>query len=278
MNRAPLFRAGRGRVLPLAALSFVVLVALVSALAPLVSPYDPDRQELSSSLAGPSAAHLLGADRLGRDLGSRLIWGGRTTLVSALLVVALSTVVGTVLGLAAGYAGGWIDALVSRVLDVFLAFPALLLALVVAAAFGRGVENAIAALSAVYVPMIARLARSACLVERSLPYVEAARALGYSRSRIVFRHILPNVAPLLLSQVAIDFGYSILDLAAMSFLGLGVQPPRADWGAMLAESRQSLLVAPHLAVAPGLAIMATVIAFNLMGDSLRERLDRGQRR
>jgi peptide/nickel transport system permease protein len=258
----------------LAALALIGAITLAAIFAPIAAPYDPDAQELSATLAPPSQAHVLGTDRLGRDLASRLAYGGRTTLLSALLVVALSTCAGTALGLVAGYRGGWLDTLLSRAFDVLLAFPALLLALVVAAALGRGVENAIASLSAVYVPMIARLVRSACLVERKLPYVEAGRALGFSGARIMFRHILPNVLPLLLVQAAIDFGYSILDLAAMSFLGLGVQPPVSDWGAMLAEARDSLLLAPRLALAPGLAIMAAVVSFNLLGDALRERLER----
>jgi peptide/nickel transport system permease protein len=252
-------------------------IVLASSLAPVAARYDPDAQELSATLAPPSAAHPLGTDRLGRDLATRLAYGGRTTLLSALLVVAISTAIGTALGLLSGYRGGWLDSVLSRAFDVLLAFPALLLALVVAAAFGRGIENAIASLSAVYVPMIARLVRSACLVERKLPYVEAAKALGFSSARIMFRHILPNVAPLLLVQVAIDFGYSILDLAAMSFLGLGVQPPFSDWGAMLADSRDTLLVAPRLALAPGFAIMIVVVSFNLLGDALKDRLDRSPR-
>jgi peptide/nickel transport system permease protein len=267
---------GSGAAAKVAAV-LISAIALASIFAPVATPYDPDIQELSASLAPPSPGHLLGRDRLGRDLAARLAYGGRTTLLSALLVVAISTAAGTALGLVAGYKGGWIDSLMSRAFDVLLAFPALLLALVVAAAFGRGVENAIAALSVVYLPMITRLVRSACLVERKLPYVEAGRALGYSSARIMFRHILPNVAPLLLVQVAIDFGYSILDLAAMSFLGLGVQPPVADWGAMLADARDSLLVAPRLALAPGLAIMIVVVSFNLLGDSLKERLERRPR-
>jgi peptide/nickel transport system permease protein len=270
-------KKSRGSVAVGAAGILITAIVLASALAPIAAPYDPDKQDLSASLARPSAAHVLGTDKLGRDLASRLAYGGRTTLLSALLVVALSTAVGTALGLAAGYKGGTFDSLLSRAFDVLLAFPALLLALVVAAALGRGIENAIASLSVVYVPMITRLMRSACLVERKLPYVEAGKALGYSSARIMFRHILPNVAPLLLVQVAIDFGYSILDLAALSFLGLGVQPPVSDWGAMLAESRDTLLIAPRLALAPGLAIMIVVVSFNLLGDALRERLETRKR-
>jgi peptide/nickel transport system permease protein len=275
--KAPRIAPPRG--LPLSTLVagiLITVVVLAAVFAPVVTPYDPDAQELSASLAKPSAAHVLGADKLGRDLASRLAYGGRTTLFSALLVVAISTSIGTALGLVAGYYGGWIDSLLSRVFDVLLAFPALLLALVVAAAFGRGLGNAVASLSVVYVPMITRLVRSACLVERGLPYVEAGVALGYSGPRIMFRHILPNVLPLLLVQIAIDFGYSILDLAAMSFLGLGVQPPVSDWGAMLADARDSLLLAPRLALLPGLAIMIVVVSFNILGDGLREAFERRQ--
>jgi peptide/nickel transport system permease protein len=267
-------RGGTGRAVIAVSGAIVLLVTLAALLAPVISPYDPDAQTMSLSLNGPGASYLLGTDKLGRDTFSRLLWGARTTLLSALFVVLLSTTAGVVLGLLSGYYEGPVDLVVSRSLDILLAFPALLLALIIVAAFGRGVTNAVVALSIVYVPMIARLVRSSCLVEKRLPYVEAARALGYSDLRIMFRHILPNVVPLLLVQAPIDFGYSILDLASLSFLGLGVQPPKADWGAMLAEGRDYLLLAPRLAIVPGLAIMVIVVAFNLLGDGLRTRLER----
>jgi peptide/nickel transport system permease protein len=268
-------RAGAGVIIVSGAI--VLLVTLMAAVAPMIAPADPDAQTLSQSLHGPGAAHLLGTDKLGRDTLSRLIYGARSTLLSALFVVLLSTAAGTLLGLLSGYYEGPVDLVISRGMDIVLAFPALLLALIIVAAFGRGISNAVAALSIVYVPMIARLVRSSCLVEKRLPYVEAARALGYSDARIMFRHILPNVVPLLLVQAPIDFGYSILDLASLSFLGLGVQPPKADWGAMLAEGRDYLLLAPRLAIVPGLAIMVVVVAFNLLGDGLRTRLERSGR-
>ena len=271
---ARLGRRGSGKAVVAIAGAVVLLITLAAVLAPVISPYEPDSQRLTQSLHGASGAHLLGTDKLGRDTLSRLLYGARTTLLSALFVVILSTVAGTVLGLLAGYFEGPVDLVVSRTLDIVLAFPALLLALIIVAAFGRGISNAVVALSIVYVPMIARLVRSACLVEKRLPYVEAAHALGYSDARVIFRHILPNTLPLLLVQAPIDFGYSILDLAALSFLGLGVQPPKADWGTMLAEGRDYLLLAPRLAIVAGLAIMTIVIAFNLLGDGLRTRLER----
>ncbi len=267
-------RRGSGKAVVAIAGIIVLLVTLAAALAPVVAPYTPDVQEMSLSLHGGSSTHLLGTDKLGRDTFSRLLYGARTTLLSALFVVILSTVVGVVLGLVAGYFEGAVDLVVSRTLDILLSFPALLLALIIVAAFGRGISNAVVALAIVYVPMIARLVRSACLVEKRLPYVEAARALGYSDARVMFRHILPNTVPRLLVQAPIDFGYSILDLAALSFLGLGVQPPTADWGSMLAEGRDYLLLSPRLAIVPGLAIMVVVVAFNLLGDGLRTRLER----
>jgi peptide/nickel transport system permease protein len=260
------------RGLTLVAGIVIAIVVLAAVLATLLAPYDSDAQDLALSLKGGSTAHFLGTDKLGRDELSRLLVGARTTLLSALLVVAVSTAAGIPLGLVSGYFGGAVDALVSRTLDVVLAFPALLLALMIVATFGRGTANAVIALSVVYVPAIARLVRSSCLLEKRLPYVEAARALGFSNSRIMFRHVLPNVVPLLLVQAPIDFAYSMLDLAALSFLGLGVQPPRADWGAMLAEGREYLLLSPRLALIPGAAIIVTVVAFNLLGDGLKARV------
>ncbi len=270
-------RPKAGRAVLLAASSLVALLCLGALLAPAIAPHPPQAIDLRSSFAPPSQDHPLGADKLGRDLLSRLLYGSRSTLLAALLVVASSTLLGTVLGLVSGYAGGLVDAMLSRIFDVLLAFPALLLALLIVASVGRGMANAVIALAVVYVPTIARLVRSLTLVESRLAYVEAAQALGYSSSRIVFVHIAPNVAPVVLVQSTIDFAYSILDLAALSFLGLGVQPPLADWGAMLAEGREYLLFAPSLAVAPGLAIMAAVIAFNLLGDGLQTRFDPGRR-
>ncbi|RJS58865.1 ABC transporter permease [Bacillus sp. PK3_68] len=256
----------------------IIMIILISLFAPLISPYDPDVQDLSKSLEPASSAHWFGTDMQGRDILSRIIYGTRTTLLGAVFVVLLSVVVGVPLGLISGYFGGKIDNLINRVWDVLLAFPTILLAFIIVATFGRGFENAVIALGIVYVPMIARLVRSVTLVEKEQSYIDAAQALGYSHARIIFRHILPNCLSPIIVQVAIDFAYAIIDLAALSFLGLGVQPPTADWGYMLSEGREYLLISPNTALAAGFSIMITVIAFNLFGDGLQSQLDPKQRK
>lgn len=256
----------------------ILVIVLLAIFAPLVSPYSPNDQDLSLSLQPASSDHIFGTDKQGRDIFSRVIYGARTTLLGALLVVGIATVIGVPLGLIAGYYGGRIDNLITRMFDIILAFPALLLAFIIVAVFGRGLENAVIALGIVYIPMIARIVRSVSLVEKEQTYVEAARNLGFSNFRIIFRHILPNCVSPIVVQVTIDLAYAILDLAALSFLGLGVQPPTADWGSMLEEGRQLLLIAPNTALASGFAIMITVIAFNLFGDGLQQHFDPKQRK
>ncbi|MDR2952309.1 MAG: ABC transporter permease, partial [Treponema sp.] len=227
----------------------------------------------SASLAPPSAEHLLGADKMGRDLFSRLLYGGRVTLVSALAVVLISVIIGVPLGLFSGFYGGKFDSIVGRFCDVLLSFPSLLLAFLFVAALGRGIASAVVALGIVYVPMITRLARSLTLVEKSKTYVEAALSVGFSRTYILFRHILPNCVYTMLVQLTLDLAYAILDLAALSFIGLGVSPPTADWGAMLQEGRAFLLMSPLLALAPGAAIVVTVISLNIFSDCVTQYLD-----
>ena len=251
-------------------LAFIVLVAVF---APVLAPYDPILGDLGLSLNPPSSEHWLGTDQQGRDIFSRIIWGGRSTLLAALGVVVLSELIGIPLGLMAGYFGGRTDAIITRGLDVILAFPPLLLAFVTASVFGRGLENAVLTLSVTYAPLIARVVRSVVLVERETQYVEAAKALGASDSRILTMHIPRNIVSPILVQSSIDLAYAILDLAALGFLGLGVQPPTADWGAMLSEGREHLLISPNLAIAAGIAVMLSVIAFNLVGDGLRAHFD-----
>lgn len=256
----------------------ILLIILLSVFAPLVAPYDPNAQDLMEAFEPASAEHFFGTDQQGRDIFSRVLYGARTTLLGAVAIVAIATIVGVPLGLIAGYYGGRIDNLITRIFDVILAFPALLLAFVIVAVFGRGLENAVIALGIVYIPMIARLVRSVALVEREQTYVEAARNLGFSNTRIMFRHILPNCISPIVVQATIDLAYAILDLAALSFLGLGVQPPTADWGAMLEEGREYLLISPNTSIASGFAIMVTVISFNLFGDGLQQHFDPKQRR
>jgi peptide/nickel transport system permease protein len=249
------------------------LIIFYCILAPVFAPYSESEQDLSASLAPPSAEHLLGADKMGRDLFSRLLYGGRVTLISALGVVILSVIIGAPLGLFSGFYGGKFDSAVCRCCDVLLSFPSLLLAFLFVTALGRGITSAVAALGIVYVPMITRLIRSLTLVEKNKTYVEAAESIGFSRPYILFRHILPNCVYTMLVQLTLDLAYAILDLAALSFIGLGVRPPTADWGAMLQEGRNFLLMSPILALAPGAAIVITVISLNIFSDCITQYLD-----
>ncbi|MCR4710826.1 MAG: ABC transporter permease [Clostridia bacterium] len=261
-------------------IAFVALIVIIlaCALAPVIAPYSPTQQILSDSLELPSADHLLGADKVGRDVFTRVLYGGRTTLLSALGVVIFSIVFGVPLGLISGYYGGKVDAIIGRVCDVILSFPSLLLAFVFVAGFGRNLFNSVIALGIVYLPMLIRLIRSLTLVEKNKIYVEAAVSIGYSDARIMFLHILPNCISTATVQLTLDLAYAILDLAAMSFLGLGVQPPTADWGQMLDEGREYILMNPYLALAPGVVIIITVVAINIFSDGLHQYFEPTQRR
>ena len=272
-------QAGRLFTWPVAvSLGILVFIIFCCVFAPLISPYGPTEQNLADSLALPSARHLLGADKVGRDLLTRLFYGGRTTLLSAIGVVAFSVLFGVPLGLLSGFYGGIADTVIGRVCDVVLSFPSLLLAFVFVAGFGRNALNAVVALGIVYVPMLTRLVRSLTLVEKNKTYVEAANSLGYSDARILFIHILPNCVSTVVVQITLDLAYAILDLASLSFLGLGVQPPTADWGAMLDEGRGFLLQNPLLALAPGMAIILTVVALNIFSDGINQYFEPLQRR
>lgn len=256
----------------------LILLTIMALAAPLIATHDPYKQEMAQSLQKPSSEHWLGTDKQGRDTWSRIVYGTRPTLAGALLVVLISELVGVPLGLIAGYYGGRVDNLIMRFLDMLLAFPALLLAILIVATFGRGLTNTVIALGLVYIPAIARVVRSVTLTQRHLTYVEAAHSMGYGPARILFRHLLPNVISPILVQSSIDLAYAILDIAALSFLGLGVQPPEPDWGSMLAEGRSFLLLSPYVALSAGVAIMLAVIAFNLFGDGLRVQFDPKQRK
>jgi peptide/nickel transport system permease protein len=251
----------------------LLLIIFGCLLAPVLAPYGETEQNLSASLAPPSGSHLLGADKMGRDLLSRLLYGGRVTLLNAVAVVLLSSLVGIPLGLFSGYYGGKFDSVIGRFCDVLLSFPSLLLAFLLVAALGRGVANAVIALGIIYVPMLTRLVRSLTLIEKNKTYVEAAESIGFSRSHVIFRHIFPNCLDTVLVQLALDLAYAILDLAALSFIGLGVRPPAADWGAMLEEGRNFLLQSPLLALAPGAAIVFTVVSLNIFCDCITQYRD-----
>jgi len=269
---------GRFFTVPVLVAMIVLVVILIGVIfAPLLATHDPNKLDIVNALQGPSKDHLLGTDKTGRDIFSRLLYGGRTSLLGALGVIVISVVIGVPVGLFSGFYGGKIDAVLMRIADVVVSFPALLLAFILVASFGRGLQNAIIALGIIYVPMLARLTRSLVLVEKNKTYVEAAFSIGFSDMNILFLQILPNCISTLLVQLTLDLGYAMLDLAAMSFLGLGVQPPTADWGYMLEDGRAFLTTHPMMALAPGLAIIATVVALNIFSDGVRAYLDPTQR-
>jgi peptide/nickel transport system permease protein len=229
-------------------------------------------------LAGPSWSLPLGGDTFGRDLLSRIVYGARLSLQVSASSVAMALLAGTFLGLLAGYAGGWVDQVIMRTMDVLFAFPAVLLALGIVAALGPDPKNVIIAIGVVYTPIFARVVRAPVLALKEREFVDAARGLGARASRIIVRHILPNLMSVLVVQASIALSWAVLTEASLSFLGLSAQPPAASWGVMLNEGRQSLELAPHLAIFPGLAIMLAVLGFNLLGDGLRDVLDPRLRR
>ena len=258
-------------------MAFVLLVAilLVCILAPVVAPYDPNAQDLTQVLAKPSAAHWLGCDQTGRDIFSRIIYGGRTALVSAVMVVVISVIIGIPLGLISGYKGGLADTIIMRCCDILLSFPSLLLAFVLVAGLGRNTFNAVLALGIVYVPMLTRLTRSLTLVEKNKVYVSACVSLGYSDTRILYRHILPNCISTILVQLTLDVAYAILDLASLSFLGLGVKYPFASWGNIINDVNNAYVMTNYLFIwiPAGVCLLLTVLGFNFVGDGLRDAFD-----
>jgi ABC-type dipeptide/oligopeptide/nickel transport system permease subunit len=250
-------------------LTFVVLAVL----APVISPYDPNAQNLRDAIQGPSASHWLGTDQLGRDIATRLMYGARISLLIGVLAVAIGLVIGVPLGMVAGYYGGWADLAISRFADMMFAFTSILLALTLVAVLGVSLQNVIIAVGISVIPVIIRLVRSSVLSLREEPYVEAARALGASNLRIITRHVFRNSLTPVLVHGTLSIGVSILLAAGLGFLGLGVQSPTAEWGTMLGEGRQFIFSAPHMTTFPGVAIFLAVLAFNLLGDGLRDALD-----
>lgn len=256
-----------------AAVVILCLVA-ITAIAPLLPLADPNTTHPSRRLAPPmSAGYPLGSDHLGRDLLSRLVWGARVSLVVGVLSTALAMIAGTTLGLVAGYYGRALDNVVMRIIDVLLAFPYILLAIALVAALGPGLINAMIAVAVVNVSFYARGVRGAVLLLRQQEFVEAARAIGARESRILAKHILPNILAPILVFVSMNIGVMITETAGLSFIGLGAQPPTADWGTMLADGRQFITVAAHVAAIPGVALFLLVAGLNLVGDGLRDALD-----
>ena len=259
--------------LALIGLVILGLFVLTAILAPVLAPHDPLAQTLLDRRQPPSAKYLLGTDDLGRDLLSRIIYGTRKSLQVGVLSVSLAILVGAFIGALSGYLGGWVDTLVMRLMDIMLAFPALLLAIAIVTILGPGLLNMLYAIAIVSIPVYARIVRASVLRVKAEDYILASRAVGVGPGRILFRHVLPNCLTPLIVQGTLGIGTAILDAAGLSFLGLGAQPPEPEWGAMLGQGRFAVFSAPHIVLFPGLAIMLTVLGFNLLGDGLRDALD-----
>ena len=270
------YSENRGAVIGLWVFLALIVVAIF---APVIAPHDPTAQARDALLVPPvwadggTSTYLLGTDAIGRDILSRLLFGARFSLFIGLVVVTIALVGGIALGLLAGFFGGWVDSVIMRVMDVVLAFPSLLLALVLVAILGPGLTNAMIAIALVLQPHFARLTRAAVMAEKNREYVMAARVAGASKFRLMFRTILPNCLGPLIVQGTLSFSNAILDAAALGFLGMGAQPPTPEWGTMLAEAREFILRAPWVVTFPGVAILITVLAINLVGDGLRDALD-----
>ena len=255
----------------------MAVFVVMAVFAPLVAPYDPLDQNLPEKFDGPSLAHPFGQDELGRDILSRVIYGARISLTAGLAAVALATVVGTIVGLTAGYLGRWPDSLLMRLMDVLLAFPSILLAIVIVSVLGPSLPNAMLAIGIVFIPQIARVVRSAVISVRERDYIEAERALGAGNVQIVFSGVLPNSMAPLIVQSTLTLATAILDVAALSFLGLGARAPTPEWGAMLTDAFRSgfgvFVEGQHAIIFPGIAIALAVLAVNFIGDGLRDALD-----
>lgn len=266
-------RFSRESPLNVVALVIITLFMFLAIFGPFITPYDPLVPSIQDRLLAPSSSHLFGTDELGRDVFSRVIAGARISLGIATVILAIAIPVGTLIGLFAGYAGGWVDEILMRITDIFLAFPAIILAMAIAASLGPNLRNTVIALTLVYWPWYARLVRGQVLQIKERDYIEAARAVGAPVPRLVLRHILPNsIAPIII-QATIDFGFAVLATAGLSFIGLGAQPPSPEWGSMISNARTFFRVAWWYFTFPGLALTFTVIGFNLLGDGLRDYFD-----
>ena len=254
-------------------LILAVILLLVTIFADRIVPYDPYAQDLSKSMMPPSSEHLMGTDRYGRDMFSRVIVGAQVSIFSTLALVGVISVFGTIVGTLCGYYGGAVDSIVMRISDVCLAFPGLVFALAIAALLGGGVGNAVIALAVISWPKYARVARGQTLALKNVPFVLAARLSGCTSLQMILRHILPNILGPILVTAMLDIGTMMMELAGLSFLGLGAQPPTAEWGNMMAGGRSMLQTYPWLVLSPGLAIFVTVVIFNLLGDTVRDYMD-----
>lgn len=271
---SPVVEALRSDRFAVVALLAIVLIVAIALLAPVLPLASPTKTNFGARLQSPlSPGHLLGTDQLGRDVLSRIVWGARVSLAVGVLAAVIAASLGSLVGIVAGYFGGRVDTVIMRVIDVMLAFPYVLLAIALVAALGPGLTNAMIAIAIANVSFYARNIRGQVLALRNQPFVEAGKSSGASNRWILWRHILPNVVPPILVLVSMNVGWMITETAGLSFLGLGAQPPQADWGSMLADGRAFITVAYHVATIPGLAILILVLTFNIIGDGMRDLFD-----
>ncbi len=272
------FTRVRSNFLAAAGLIIIGFFAVLAIFAPLIAPFDPYTIDLNATYAAPSWAHPFGTDHVGRDIFSRVIYGARIAFAITILVVLIELAVSVPLALISSYIGGTFDEVVMRMMDMIISIPHLLLAIVIVALMGPGMRNAIIAISISYMPMLARLVRSVALSIKEEPYIEACHVLRFKSVRIVFAHILPNIVSVIIVQLSLDLGYALIDMASLSFIGIGVQPPKASWGAMLSLGKSYLLRSPWMVIFPGICIALLVFGFNLFGIGLGDILNPKARR
>lgn len=268
----------RNNKMALAGLVIVATVVVVAIVAPVIAPHDPFERDMSNRIASPTSENWFGTDSIGRDTLSRIMYGARISLLVGFISVGIATIVGVPLGLIAGYSSGRADSIIMRLMDTLITFPDIVLAIAILAILGPSILNAMIAIGIVYIPIFARTARAPTMSETNREYVQAARALGASVFRIIFRHVAPNILSIVIVRITVSFSYAILAEAALSFLGLSASPPTPTWGRMLNEGRGFMEIAPYVAIFPGLAIAITVLGFNLLGDGLRDLFDPRQRK
>ncbi|OUN93532.1 nickel ABC transporter permease subunit NikC [Blautia sp. An46] len=258
--------------------ALTLLLILVAVFAPYITPYDPYEQDLGNALLAPCREYLLGTDRYGRDMLSRVIMGARSSISSAVLLVVIITVAGSIVGILCGYCQGKLDSFLMRLSDIFLAFPGMVFAIAAASVMSGGIMNAVAALAFISWPKYARIARSQVLTIKNAPYISAARLAGSGTGKIILKHIVPNIVGPVIVTAVLDIGTMMMEIAGLSFLGLGATPPTAEWGSMMSNGRSMLQTSPWVILAPGCAIFLTVMVFNLLGDTVRDILDPRQSR
>lgn len=271
--RSPIVKRFLKRKASIAGLAVLTIFFLMAIIGPSLCTYDPLAQDIKNMSQGPSAAHWFGTDYLGRDTFTRIVYGARTSLFISFSGVLSGCLIGVLLGVWAGYYGGWVDAVISRVIDVLLAFPGLLLAIVIVAILGNGDKNTIIAIAVFAIPSIARMVRGVVISNKDAQYIGAARVMGESNTRIILTHIIPNSVSQIIVNVTLNLGTAILTSSSLSFLGMGVQPPSPEWGAMLNKAKEVLRTNPWEAIFPGLVITLVVMSFSLVGDGLRDALD-----